>query len=113
MLISAEPGIGKSRLAEAIRDRIRGEPHVALRYFCSPHHRESALYPVIGQLERAAGLERSDDAATRIAKLAGMLAGSPVEAELPLLAELLSSPGIEERSPRSRRISARRRSSTS
>jgi class 3 adenylate cyclase/predicted ATPase len=99
VLISAEPGVGKSRLAEAIRDRIRGEPHVALRYFCSPHHRESALYPVIGQLERAAGLERSDDAATRIAKLAGMLAGSPVEAELPLLAELLSLPGIAERSP--------------
>jgi class 3 adenylate cyclase/tetratricopeptide (TPR) repeat protein len=99
VLISAEPGVGKSRLAEAIRERIRGEPHVALRYFCSPHHRESAFYPVIGQLERAADFDRSDDAATRVAKLANLLAGSPAEAELPLLAELVSLPGSEGRSP--------------
>jgi class 3 adenylate cyclase/predicted ATPase len=98
VLISAEPGIGKSRLAEAVRERIRGEPHVALRYFCSPHHRKSALYPVIGQLERAAGFERSDNAATRRRKLTHMLIGGPAEAELPLFAELLSVPGIEARS---------------
>ncbi len=99
MLISAEAGVGKSRLAETVRDRIRGEPHVALRYFCSPHHRESALYPVIGQLERAAGFDRSDDAAARIAKLGRMLAGTPAEAELPLLAELMSLPGSDDRLP--------------
>ncbi len=95
VLISAEPGIGKSRLAEAVRERIRGEPHVTLRYFCSPHHRGSALYPVIGQLERAAGFERSDNAATRRRKLTDLLIGGPAEAELPLFAELLSVPGIE------------------
>ena len=99
VLISAEAGVGKSRLAETIRERIRGEPHLALRYFCSPHHRESAFYPVIGQLERAAGVERSDDAATKRRKLANLLAGSPAEAELPLLAELLSLPGGEEWPP--------------
>jgi class 3 adenylate cyclase/tetratricopeptide (TPR) repeat protein len=98
VLISAEAGVGKSRLAETIRERIRGEPHVALRYFCSPHHRESAFYPVIGQLERAAGLERSDDAAARLRKLTSLLAGSPAEAELPLLAELMSLRGGEQRS---------------
>lgn len=101
VLISAEAGVGKSRLAETIRERIRGEPHVALRYFCSPHHRESAFHPVIGQLERAAGVERSDDTATRLAKLTNLLADSPAAAELPLLAELLSLPVGEERPPSS------------
>lgn len=96
VLISAEAGVGKSRLAETIRERLRGEPHLALRYFCSPHHRESALYPVIGQIERAAGFERCDDPATKRHKLAALLAGSPVEDEMPLLADLLSLPGGEE-----------------
>jgi predicted ATPase len=48
VLISAEPGIGKSRLAEAFRENLAGEPHTRLRYFCSPHHQDSALYPFIG-----------------------------------------------------------------
>src|SRR6267154_1300443 len=98
VLISAEPGVGKSRLAEAVRERIRGEPHVTLRYFCSPHHRESAFYPIVGQLERAAAFDRSDDAAARRRKLNDLLIGGPAEAELPLFAELLSVPGIDARS---------------
>lgn len=96
VLISAEAGVGKSRLAETIRERVRSEPHFALRYFCSPHHRESAFHPVIGQLERAASFDRSDDVPTKRRKLAELLAGSPVQAELPLLAELLSLPGAED-----------------
>src|SRR5947209_1312894 len=55
VLISAEPGVGKSRLAEALAGRIAAEPHIRLRYFCSPHHQDSALYPGIAQMERAAG----------------------------------------------------------
>ena len=98
VLISAEPGVGKSRLAEAVRERIREEPHVTLRYFCSPHHRESAFYPIVGQLERAAAFDHSDDAAARRRKLEDLLIGGPAEAELPLFAELLSVPGIEARS---------------
>src|SRR5882757_2371937 len=97
VLISAEAGVGKSRLAEAVREHIRGEPHVTLRYFCSPHHRESAFYPIAGQLERAAAFDRSDDAAARRRKLNDLLIGGPAEAELPLFAELLSVPGIESR----------------
>ena len=46
VLISGEPGIGKSRLTAALYERIAGEPHTRLRYFCSPHHQDSALYPV-------------------------------------------------------------------
>jgi hypothetical protein len=81
-----------------VRERIRGEPHLTLRYFCSPHHRESALHPVVGQLERAASFERGDDAASKRRKLGNLLAGGPAEAELPLFAELLSVPGIESQS---------------
>ena len=55
VLISGEPGIGKSRLTAALQERLAGEPHIRLRYFCSPHHHDSALYPFIAQLEHAAG----------------------------------------------------------
>jgi class 3 adenylate cyclase/predicted ATPase len=98
VLISAEPGIGKSRLVEAARECLRGEPHVALRYFCSPHHRESAFYPIIGQLKRAAGFDRRDSLATRGQKLERLLVGGPAEAELPLFGDLLSVSNIEARS---------------
>src|SRR5262249_40513037 len=58
VLLSGEAGIGKSRLAVALLERLAGEPHTLLRYFCSPQHTDSALYPIIGQMERAAGLAR-------------------------------------------------------
>ena len=69
VLISGEPGIGKSRIAETIVERISAEPHTRLRYFCSPHHQDSALYPVIAQLERAAGFRREDTPEQRLNKL--------------------------------------------
>jgi predicted ATPase len=47
VLISGEPGIGKSRIAQRVVERLSGEPHTRLRYFCSPHHQDSALYPSI------------------------------------------------------------------
>jgi predicted ATPase len=54
VLLSGEPGIGKSRLTAALLERLTAEPHTRLRYFCSPQHTDSALYPIIGQMERAA-----------------------------------------------------------
>jgi class 3 adenylate cyclase/predicted ATPase len=96
VLISAEPGIGKSRLTEAVEERIAAEPHRRLRYFCSPHHQDSALYPIIGQLERAAGFARNDDGATRLQKLAAMLApGGGSHDDVAILGDLLSLPGVE------------------
>jgi class 3 adenylate cyclase len=94
VLVSAEPGIGKSRLAEALEERIAQEPHRRLRYFCSPHHQDSALYPIIGHLERAAGFARDDDNAMRRHKLAAVAAASSMtDDDLALLAELLSVAG--------------------
>src|SRR4029077_11954001 len=53
VLLVGEAGIGKSRLTRALREGLPSEPHLRLRYFCSPHHRDSALFPVISQIEYA------------------------------------------------------------
>jgi predicted ATPase len=93
VLISGEPGIGKSRLTAVLSSHIEAEPHTRLRYFCSPHHQGSALHPFIAQLERAAGFARDDAADARLAKLRALLAlGSRDESDTALLAELLSLP---------------------
>ena len=94
VLISGEPGIGKSRIAETIVERLGGEPHTRLRYFCSPHHQDSALYPSIAQLERAAGFRREDTPEQRLAKLEAVLAQgtNDLSEAVPLLADLLSIP---------------------
>ena len=62
VLVSGEPGIGKSRLVAKVAERLEPEPHIRLRYFCSPHHQDSALYPIISQLERAGNFVREDTA---------------------------------------------------
>jgi predicted ATPase/class 3 adenylate cyclase len=94
VLISGEPGIGKSRIAQTIVERLSSEPHTRLRYFCSPHHQDSALYPSIAQLERAAGFARKDTDEQRLAKLETVLAQgtNDLSQVVPLLAELLSVP---------------------
>ena len=89
VLVSAEPGVGKSRLAEALAVGIAAEPHVRIRYFCSPHHQDSALYPVIAQMERAAGFTHADAPAARFAKLQALLVATGEE-DVALLAELHS-----------------------
>ena len=76
VLLTGEPGIGKSRIARALRDRLGSDPHTPLSYFCSPHHQGSALYPFIGQLTRAAGIERDDSAEVKLDKLQSLLAQS-------------------------------------
>ena len=74
VLLSGEAGIGKSRLTAALLENIATEPHTRLRYFCSPQHTDSAFYPVIGQMERAAGLAHDDTAEARLDKLDAVLA---------------------------------------
>jgi predicted ATPase len=94
VLISGEPGIGKSRIAQTIVERLSAEPHTRLRYFCSPHHQDSVLYPSIAQLERAAGFRREDTAEQRLVKLEAVLAQgtNDLGEAVPLLADLLSIP---------------------
>ncbi|MGF6425898.1 AAA family ATPase [Bradyrhizobium elkanii] len=94
VLIVGEPGIGKSRIAQTLLEELRNEPHTRLRYFCSPHHQHSALYPSITQLEQAAGFRREDTAETRLDKLVAVLAVANQELgeAVPLLADLLSIP---------------------
>jgi class 3 adenylate cyclase/tetratricopeptide (TPR) repeat protein len=93
VLVSGEPGLGKSRLTAAMAERVEAEPHIRLRWFCSPHHQDSALYPTIVQLERAAGFTREDSPDQKLAKLCALLAlGAGSADELALVAELLSLP---------------------
>jgi class 3 adenylate cyclase/predicted ATPase len=93
VLLSGEAGIGKSRLTASMMERLATEPHTRLRYFCSPQHTDSALYPVIAQLERAAGLARDDTPQAKLDKLDAVLAQSSTSAQdAVLIAEMLSLP---------------------
>src|SRR6516165_2772390 len=109
VLLSGEPGIGKSRLATAFVGLLAGEPHIRLRYFCSPQHTDSALYPIIGQIERAAGLEREDTSRAKLDKLDRLLKQTSTSAQdAALFAEMLSLPNdgrypVVELTPQQRR----------
>jgi class 3 adenylate cyclase/tetratricopeptide (TPR) repeat protein len=97
VLLSGEPGIGKSRLTQALQDWVGDEPHTRLLYQCSPHHTNSALYPIVSQIERAARFEAGETADEKLDKLEALLAppGQPPGEVVPLIASLLSIPGGE------------------
>jgi class 3 adenylate cyclase/predicted ATPase len=96
VLVSGEPGIGKSRLTAALGDRLRAEPHLRLRYFCSPYYQDSALYPFIDQLSRAAGFTPDDSPTVRLEKLESLLfRAAPPDEDVALIADLLSLPSSE------------------
>jgi class 3 adenylate cyclase len=93
VLVSGEPGIGKSRLTAALTDAIGDEPHTRLRWFCSPYHQDSALHPVTAQIEAAAEFARGDDPERRLGKARALLSpGGEPDDDFELLAELLSLP---------------------
>ena len=94
VLLSGEPGIGKSRLLQDLGERVSGEAHTRIRYFCSPFHRNTAFYPILDQIERAARLERDDPTDLKLAKLKALfaLSGGPVAEATALTAALLGIP---------------------
>jgi class 3 adenylate cyclase/predicted ATPase len=93
VLLSGEPGIGKSRLTAILLDRVAAEPHTRLRYFCSPHLQGSPLHPCIQQLERAAGFVRGDSPERKLELLEATLAAGAVDdSDVALIADLLSLP---------------------
>ena len=93
VLISGEAGIGKSRLTAALLESLAPEPHTRLRYFCSPQHTDSAFYPIIGQMERAAGLLHDDTPQQKLDKLDALLAQTSTSIQdAALIAEMLSLP---------------------
>jgi class 3 adenylate cyclase/tetratricopeptide (TPR) repeat protein len=99
VLISGEPGLGKSRLTVALQDRLRDQPNIQLQYSCSPHHSDTALYPLASQLERAAGIWRDDAPYQKLEKLRAQLAHSATSDEdVNRFAELLSLSAWDVRS---------------
>jgi class 3 adenylate cyclase/predicted ATPase len=91
VLLSGEPGIGKSRLTAALMESLASEPHTRLRYFCSPQHTDSALYPIISQMERAAGLAHDDPLEAKLGKVDRVLAKtSTSKQDAALFADMLS-----------------------
>jgi class 3 adenylate cyclase/tetratricopeptide (TPR) repeat protein len=112
VLLSGEPGIGKSRLTAALLERLASEPHTRLRYFCSPQHTDSALYPIISQMERAAGFTHDDNSQGKLDKLDALLARSLTpRQDAAVLADMLSLPN-DGRYPALEQTPQRRRQRT-
>jgi class 3 adenylate cyclase/tetratricopeptide (TPR) repeat protein len=111
VVLTGEPGIGKSHITLGLQERIREiEPQITVRHFCSAHHTNSALYPFIRQLERVARFERTDSPAAKFAKLENLLvqSGAAADQVVPPLANLLSLPvsdryRVPELSPQKRK----------
>jgi predicted ATPase len=94
VLVSGEAGIGKSRIAAALRERLGDEPYLRLDYFCSALHSDSPLYPIVHQLQRAAAFTQDDDVGIKLAKLRHWVGTTFTSVELALLGGLLSLPTL-------------------
>jgi len=101
VLINGEPGIGKSALAEVVREHVAREGYTRATYHCSPYHTNSALYPVITHLQRLWRWEREDTPAEKLDKMEETLRATslPLKETVPLFAALFSLPLPEERYP--------------
>jgi len=101
VLLSGEPGIGKSRLIAALEQSLSGEPPGRVRLVCSPHYQDTPLYPIIRQIKRAAGFQNDDDPVAQREKLRRLLGRTTSDLNAALLADLVSIPGAAEEVPES------------
>jgi class 3 adenylate cyclase len=105
VLLTGEPGIGKSHIVRAVEEQLRSDPHIRMHCFCSAYHTNSALFPIISQLEHAARFGQGDSPAEKLSKLETLLAQSTTEPEhVEVLSELLALPArdhsrLQELSP--------------
>jgi class 3 adenylate cyclase len=101
VLLTGEPGIGKSRIVQSFREHVRADQPTVLRYYCSPFYVHTALHPILDQLERAADLKKSDSADVKLDKLEALLSRACRGASraAALLAPLLSIPTAQRYPP--------------
>ena len=102
VLIQGEPGLGKSRLVEGLREAA-GKDHIWVAIRCSPFHTASAFHPIVEHLKRVLGWQPEDTAPQHLAKLEAGLAGFktlPLSESVRLFADLMSVPLPEDRYPR-------------
>jgi class 3 adenylate cyclase/tetratricopeptide (TPR) repeat protein len=93
VLLSGEPGIGKSRIAADLLAKLHGEAFTSLRFFCSADHDDSTLHPLLARIERAADFKRDDTSDRKLEKLEALLSWSRDRStDVVLLADLLSIP---------------------
>jgi hypothetical protein len=99
VLLTGEPGIGKSRLAQTLVAQVAREGSVASVAQCSPYHQNSAFYSVIDVMQRALQFDRNDTADTKTCKLAHALTLYNMADALPLFTALLSLPAPTQHPP--------------
>jgi class 3 adenylate cyclase/tetratricopeptide (TPR) repeat protein len=94
VLVSGEPGIGKSRLIQVVQEKIADQPHDWIHCQCSPYFGQSALYPPIVGLQRLVGILQEDTSEEKLSKLEAFLTacGCTIDNMMPLLASLLNIP---------------------
>ena len=93
VFVSGEPGIGKSRLVRALQEQLGDETHIRIQWYCSPHHTDSALHPLVEQITHVANIEPNDPIPTKIDKLTRLLGQSEMpDRDLAVFASLLSLP---------------------
>jgi predicted ATPase/class 3 adenylate cyclase len=107
VLLSGEPGIGKSRIVKALQEKLAEETLFRFNYYGSPTAADRALHPIISQIERAAGFVREDTAETKLAKLEAALVFARDREEIGLIADLLGLPaeryGVPQLTPQRRK----------
>jgi class 3 adenylate cyclase/tetratricopeptide (TPR) repeat protein len=99
VLLSGEPGIGKSRLIAALEQSLGDALLERVRLACLPHYQDTPLHPFARQIKHAAGFQYDDDHTVQREKLRRLLGPTTSDVDAALLADLISIPGAAEELP--------------